>query len=140
MSDNFETEVCNKLGVLEGKFDELAGAMTCALDSIIQIMNSLQQTATEQFSGWAIVELMGHNKISGRVTTTTLAGSPFIRVDVPAVAEQKAYTRFFNPSAVYSINPVTEEIATGMVADCRSEPVQRYQLPRLLTAPEEAPE
>jgi len=63
------------------------------------------------FNEWALVELFGHQKIVGKVSEATLAGGAFLRVDVPAVAENKPYTRFYGPGAIYSINPVVEEIA-----------------------------
>src|SRR5262245_29699466 len=68
-----------------------------------------------QFDEWALVELFGHQKIVGRVSEATLAGGAFLRVDVPAVDEHKAFTRFYGPGAIYSINPVTEEIAKGLL-------------------------
>ena len=85
----------------------------------------------ESFNEWALVELFGHQKIVGRVSEASLAGGAFLRVDVPAVDENKAFTRYFGPGAIYSINPVTEEIALEMVKRYRNEPVSRFELPRL---------
>lgn len=98
-----------------------------------------QDTPQEIIDTWALVELFGHNKIAGQVKTVSLLGAPFIRVDVPDIAEQKAYTRFYNPKSVYSISPTTKEIATAMVAECRSEPVKIYDLPKMLTNSPETP-
>ena len=83
------------------------------------------------FNEWALVELFGHQKIVGKVSEATLAGGAFLRVDVPAVAENKSYTRFYGPSAIYSINPVTEEIALGLLSRYRNEPVSRFELPQI---------
>lgn len=83
------------------------------------------------FNEWALVELFGHQKIVGKVSEATLAGGAFLRVDVPAVAENKAYTRFYGPSAIYSISPITEEIALALISQYRNEPVSRFDLPRL---------
>lgn len=85
----------------------------------------------EKFDQWALVELFGHQKIVGRVTEATLAGGAFLRVDVPAMGENKAYTRFYGPGAIYSINPVTEEIAMGLLQSYRNEPVSRFDLPQI---------
>lgn len=90
---------------------------------------SEQKTAT--FSEWALVELFGHQRITGLVSDATLAGGAFLRVDVPQVDEQPAYTRFFGPSAIYSISPVTEDIARQMCRAHRNVPVERYQLPQI---------
>ena len=60
-----------------------------------------------------------------------LAGGAFLRVDVPADCEKAAFTRFYGPSAIYSISPVTEEIARELVKRHRNEPVHEYELPKL---------
>ncbi|MEI8288812.1 MAG: acetyltransferase [Verrucomicrobiota bacterium] len=83
------------------------------------------------FNEWALVELFGHQKIVGKVSEASLAGGAFLRVDVPAFNGQPAFTRFYGPGAVYSINPVTEEIARGLADRYRNEPVSRYELPQL---------
>jgi hypothetical protein len=93
------------------------------------------------FDQWALVELFGHQQIVGRVTETNIAGGAFIRVDVPKLAgddPSPAYTRFFNPSAVYSINPVEEQVARAMLTQARfrNEPVNAYSLPQLTDRPE----
>lgn len=79
---------------------------------------------------WAVVELFGHQRISGKVTEETIAGSAMLRVDVPQNGQQAAYTRYFGYGAIYSINPTTEDIARGMVSWCSSEVVSRYKLPQ----------
>ncbi len=92
------------------------------------------------FNEWAVVELFGHQKIVGRVSEATLAGGAFLRVDVPAVMENKAFTRFFGPGAIYSINPVEETIALQLIAQYRNEPVSRFDLPRLAEKVSDAPD
>ena len=83
------------------------------------------------FSEWALVELFGHQKIVGKVTEATMAGGAFLRVDVPAFDHSPAFTRFYGPGAIYSINPVTEEVARGLCERYRNEPVSRFELPQL---------
>lgn len=95
-----------------------------------------QKTA---FNEWALVELFGHQKIVGKVSEATLAGGAFLRVDVPAFNKEPAFTRFYGPSAIYSINPVSEDIARGLMERYRNVPVERYELPQLaekFTAPQ----
>lgn len=60
---------------------------------------------------WAIVELFGHQKIAGEISDQTIAGVTFLRVDVPEMDGQDGFTRFFGASAIYSITPVSEEVA-----------------------------
>ncbi len=83
------------------------------------------------FNEWALVELFGHQKIVGKVSEGSLAGGAFLRVDVPAFNGNAAFTRFYGPGAVYSINPVTEDIARGLMTQYRNEPVSRFELPPL---------
>ena len=80
--------------------------------------------------GWAIVELFGHQKIIGVVSETTIAGGPFLRVDVPSVGDEKAFTRFYGHSAIYAISPLSEEIALKLVKNNRLVPVHPFELPR----------
>jgi hypothetical protein len=44
-------------------------------------------------------------------------------VDVPKVDEEPGYSRFFNPSAVYSWTPVSEEVARAAVASFAVRPL-----------------
>jgi len=85
----------------------------------------------ESFREWAIIELMGHQRMAGMVSEVQVAGAGMIRVDVPACDGQAAFTRFVSPAAVYAINPVTEEIARGVATRCNNAPVHRYELPAL---------
>lgn len=83
------------------------------------------------FNEWALVELFGHQKIVGKVSEASLAGGAFLRVDVPSFNGQPAFTRFYSPGAIYSINPVTEEIARGLAERYRNEPVSPYEMPKI---------
>lgn len=100
------------------------------------------ETKSEKNNGldcWALVELFGHQKIVGKVTEATIAGGAFIRVDVPALEEKSAFTRFFGPGAIYSLNPVTEAVAMELLQRHRNEPVSEWDVPRL-ALPERTPE
>lgn len=86
----------------------------------------------DKFDSWALAELFGHQRIVGRVTEATLAGGAFLRVDVPEQGPAKpAFTRFYGPSAIYSLNPVSEEVARGLLVQYRNEPVNRFELPQI---------
>lgn len=91
----------------------------------------MSENTQEKFDSWALVELFGHQKIVGKVTEATLAGGAFLRVDVPTVEENKAFTRFYGPGAIYSLNPITEEVALGLVRRYRHEPVNQWELPQI---------
>ena len=82
-----------------------------------------------QFDQWCIMDLFGHQKIAGRVSEQVIGGQSFVRVDVPEVNGQPAFTRLYGSGAIYSITPVSEEIARSAVAAMRVEPVAVYYLP-----------
>jgi len=88
---------------------------------------------------WCLIELLGRQQIVGKVTEATIAGGAFIRCDVPSFNGKPAYTRFFGPSAIYSINPVTEETARALLTQSRfrNEPVQSFQVPMLTSGTED---
>jgi len=79
-----------------------------------------------KFEQFCIVELFGHNKIAGKVTEQVIGGQSFIRVDVPKTSKRDGFTRFFGNGAIYSITPVSEEIANLAAEQIWTEPVQVY--------------
>jgi hypothetical protein len=84
------------------------------------------------FEGWAILELMGHRRIAGRVSEATIGGGSFIRIDVPADEDRPGATQFYAPGAVYAITPTTEDVARRVACRSRPEPVQEWELPKQL--------
>jgi hypothetical protein len=83
--------------------------------------------------GWAILELMGHRRLGGRLSEVTIAGGAFIRIDIPHPNEAGIITatQLYSPAAVYAITPTTEVIACE-IARGAPEPVSRWDL-RALT-------
>ncbi|MHB9105784.1 MAG: acetyltransferase [Armatimonadota bacterium] len=77
---------------------------------------------------WAILELMGHRRIAGHVSEATIAGQSFIRIDVPDVPGQDAFTQFYGAGSLYCLTPTTEEIARAVAARSIVRPVERYEL------------
>lgn len=72
---------------------------------------------------WAVVELMGHQKIAGKCSNVSIAGCGFIRVQVPAHGSMPEYTRDLSPKAVYAINPCDEAAVMAALRYCDSSPV-----------------
>ncbi|MGI5223553.1 hypothetical protein [Actinoallomurus sp. CA-142502] len=94
------------------------------------------QAADESvFAEWAILELLGHRRLAGRVTEAQIAGASFLRIDVPS---EPPATQFYAPGAVYAITPTTEEIARAVARRYAPAPVQRYELGPLVPADREA--
>lgn len=68
-----------------------------------------------KFDHWCIVELFGHQKVAGHCTEENIAGTNFLRVDIPETSKQPAFTKYYGSAAIYAINPVDETTAS-----CRS--------------------
>jgi hypothetical protein len=94
-------------------------------------------TDQQHFEQWAIVDVMGHQRYIGLVTEQVIAGTGFIRIDVPGNDEVPAWTKIVGASSIYAITPVSEEIARGMAEVTRSRPIQSYELPKQLAGPDE---
>jgi len=100
-------------------------------------MNNASAARTDEkktFDEWALVELFGHARIVGRVTEATIGGGAFVRVDVPDENDGVRFTRFFGPSAIYSISPITKQTAVGMAANIGAEPVRPYDVIKKIQA------
>ncbi len=89
-----------------------------------------------KFDEWCLVELFGHQKIAGKVSEAALAGGAFLRVDVPKENGETDFTRYYSPNAVYSISPVSRQIAIAFVLAHQPEPVTRYDLVKLARQPQ----
>lgn len=85
----------------------------------------------EQTSQFAIVELMGHKTLAGRVTKDT-ALFPLLRIDVPATSAFPAYTAEYGQAAIYGITYVSEEVALKTAEAIKASPISVYS-PDLIT-------
>lgn len=93
-------------------------------------------TEVKPFEGWAVLEIMGHNKFAGLVSEQTIAGHGFIRIDVPEVEIEKgaklpAFSKIFGAGSIYAISPCTEETAREFVKHYRARAFSEYSIPRL---------
>ena len=86
---------------------------------------------------WMIVELMGHVKLCGIGTEVVVAGGGFLRVEIPTTPSPLGlgpdligFVRMVAPSSVYSLTPITQELAQELVKReaYRSHPVARWEL------------
>ncbi len=83
----------------------------------------------EGFTAWAIIELFGRQQIAGMVSEQSIGGASFVRVDVPEVDSQPAYTKLYGSGAIYCLTPVDEALARRAAQAMRVRPVQAYSLP-----------
>jgi hypothetical protein len=89
-----------------------------------------------KFDCWALVELMGHQRIVGKVSEQPLFGVNMCRVDVPATKAQPAFTKYYGGSAIYSTTPITEEMALSMVENIGAAPVTAYEVREFISKQE----
>lgn len=93
-----------------------------------------QNSNGDAFDQWGIVDVLGHQRYVGRVTEQVIAGTGFVRVDVPATAKVPAWTKLIGTGSIYAITPVSEEIALAMAENRQAEPIQAFELTPRLTA------
>lgn len=89
---------------------------------------ALQPGTPPGFQQWCVVELFGHQRFAGLLTQADWPPG-FGRLDIPATPGHEAVTQLINPSSIYRLTPTTEAIATAVAAQCRPEPVHRWELP-----------
>jgi hypothetical protein len=75
---------------------------------------------------WAIVEIFGHSRYAGTISEHTIGGCSFVRVDVPEVDGEPAFTKLFGNAAIYSITPVSEQICRVVAKQFQSRPLTVY--------------
>lgn len=83
-----------------------------------------------KFEVWAILELMGHRRLAGKVTDAVIGGGSFLRIDIPN-KDGSYTTQYYSPGSVYCITPTSEEVARMVAIQNQPEPVYRWELPKL---------
>lgn len=117
-------------------------------------MNETSQTQSN-FAGSAIVEMMGHQREIGYVTTQTFGQAVLFQIDTPELPEREhtltspeyvegrlapvgtkvhraavsARSRLVSPGSLYAINPCTEEAAREAVERTTQRPLILLELP-----------
>ena len=86
---------------------------------------------------WAIVELMGHNRIAGLISEAEIGGVVLLQIDVPEVDGMQAFTKFYGMSAIYAITPTNEETVREAVKAFRQRPIETWILPDRVVEPEQ---
>lgn len=126
---------------------------------------SEQQQA--KFEGWAIVDVLGHQRYVGYVTTEAYGQAVLFRIDVPALEERErvtkrpgyagngnylpagttvkegavaGYTKLIGSGSIYAMTPCTKEAALSAVEEMQPRPLMSVQLPpdRALAGPIDA--
>lgn len=95
---------------------------------------------TTAYSGWALLELMGHRQRAGFVEEVEIAGGKLLRVDIHG-ADGEVVTEFYGAGAIYALRPVSEEIARDAGGRQNLRPIRpvEYREREQLAAPAFAP-
>lgn len=75
---------------------------------------------------WVVLELFGHKVVSGLMTKDESLGAPLIRLDVPPTSGYPAFTRHYNPGAIYSVSYVSEQTARLTAEQLQENPISIY--------------
>lgn len=82
---------------------------------------------------WGIVELMGHVRLSGRLSEENHFGSVLGRIDIPQL-DGSMVTQYFSGSSVFRITPTSEQIARDIALSDKPKPIQVWELRNFLPA------
>lgn len=93
----------------------------------------MDESKPQDAETWAIVELMGHVKVAGRLSEEEKFGSKLGRIDIPT-AEGGFLTQFFGGGSVYRITFVSEQVARDVARRNTAAPVASWDYPKQLTA------
>lgn len=85
-----------------------------------------EEQAAYEKDQWAIVELMGHKVVAGKVSKSEMMGKPLLRVDVPAVGNVPAFTQMYGEAAIYCITFVDEPTAMKTATYMQVKPIIPY--------------
>lgn len=115
----------------------------------------MDQQQQAKFEGWAVVEVFGHQRFAGYVTSEAFGQAVLFRVDVPPLAEREriakhyeydgkgqsippgstvkedavqGYTKYFGPGAIYAMTPCTQDAAEKAVAAMQQRKVSVVKL------------
>ena len=90
----------------------------------------------DTFSGWCVLELMGHRRLGGYVTEEQIAGTHMLRVDIHAPESDRVVTQYYSPTALFSMTPTTEDVARSVTRHA-PVPVSQFEVGHLLPAPDQ---
>ncbi len=82
----------------------------------------------ECLKAWALVELMGHQRLVGMVVVDPPEFPGMTRVDVPDLLKdgkvvRKGFSSFFGKSAFYRVTPISEDMVRQLLPSIDGTPV-----------------
>jgi len=73
------------------------------------IQRQVIDSTEEAIQTWAFVEIFGHHKVAGRLSTRKLGTSVMFQIDVPKDAAEFSHSELYGPASIFSIKPTTED-------------------------------
>jgi len=70
---------------------------------------SLVDAGQEEINSWALLELFGHSKVAGLVTSRKLGTEVMFQVDVPKGETEFSHSELYSPKAIFAIKPTSED-------------------------------
>lgn len=122
-------------------------------------MSEAQQA---RFDGWAIVDVLGHQRYVGYVTTEAYGQAVLFRIDVPALEPRErvtkqpgyinghgytpagttvqegavdGYSKLIGAGSIYAITPCTKEAALKAVEEVQHRPLMNVTIPPGVSLP-----
>jgi hypothetical protein len=118
-------------------------------------MSSMTERQQASFESWAIVDVLGHQRYVGYVTTEAYGQAVLFRIDVPALEARErvtkrpgnvdgrylpagstvqegavaGYTKLIGSGSIYAITPCTKEAALEAVEQAQPRPLMNVALP-----------
>ena len=116
----------------------------------------MSEQAQANFDGWAIVDVLGHQRYVGYVTTQAFGQAVLFRIDVPALEAREhetkrpgygndgrylpagtkvtegavaGYTKLIGAGSIYAITPCTKDAALEAVEAVQARPLMNVVLP-----------
>lgn len=81
---------------------------------------------SEKFEAWGLVELMGHQRVAGRLSEQPLGGGNMLRVDIPLGDGFR--TAYYGSSSIYAVHITDEAAARKLAGDSGMRPPYAYEL------------
>jgi len=99
------------------------------IDGSFRILDGMKGfIMAEKFETWGLVEVMGHGRFAGQISEQAIGGCAFVRVDVPAVGKEQAFTKLLGQAAIFAITPTSEGVARQLAASFSVQPVNVWEL------------
>jgi hypothetical protein len=97
-----------------------AGMKKASEQSLLALPAAEQAQESSGLKSWALVELYGHQRIVGHVTSDPVEMPGMLRVDVPDLLKngevvRKGHTRYFGKGALYSVTPCDEATVRNLL-------------------------